>query len=115
MRRSSEGTHRGEVNGIAPTGEKITVTGIAISPFAGHKLVDSWVHWDAFGLLEQLGRSSGTRQAKGAAQSALLQSWRTALYELILAKCARRIDPKDASRGNRARDRSHSHQNDGGS
>jgi steroid delta-isomerase-like uncharacterized protein len=68
LRWSAQGTHRGELNGIAPTGKKTTVTGITISRFAGHKLVEGWVYWDALGLLQQLGAIPAPAKAQGAGQ-----------------------------------------------
>ena len=51
----AEGTHEGELMGLAPTGAKVTVEGIAIDRFEGGKVVESWNHWDNLGLLQQLG------------------------------------------------------------
>jgi steroid delta-isomerase-like uncharacterized protein len=57
IRWSSRGTHRGEFQGIAPTGKQITVTGITISRFADGKIAESWVGFDTQDLLRQLGVS----------------------------------------------------------
>jgi len=54
-RWSSRGTHKGELNGIAPTGKQVSLTGISIARFAGGKIVEGWVNWDALGLMQQLG------------------------------------------------------------
>jgi len=54
-RWSCRGTHKGELNGIAPTGKQIAVTGMSIARFSGGKMVEGWVNWDALGLLQQLG------------------------------------------------------------
>lgn len=54
MRWTSRGTHRGPLLAIAPTGKKATVSGMTIGRFAGGKLVEGWVNWDALGLLQQL-------------------------------------------------------------
>jgi steroid delta-isomerase-like uncharacterized protein len=53
-RWSSRGTHRGPLSGIAPTGKTVTVSGITINRFAGGKIVEGWVNWDALGMLQQL-------------------------------------------------------------
>lgn len=49
------GTHRGDFQGIAPTGRPITVTGIVYSRFDGGKWVEDWANADALGMLQQLG------------------------------------------------------------
>jgi steroid delta-isomerase-like uncharacterized protein len=54
-RWSASGTHRGELNGIAPTNKKITISGVSVVRFAGRKIAEGWVNWDALGLLQQLG------------------------------------------------------------
>lgn len=55
MRWSSSGTHRGELQGIAPTGKAITSSGISISLIANGKIIEERVNWDNFGLMKQLG------------------------------------------------------------
>ena len=54
-RWSGRGTHKGELNGIAPTGKQITISGISIGRFAGGKMAEAWVNWDALGFMQQLG------------------------------------------------------------
>lgn len=54
-RWSSSGTHRGELQGIAPTGKQIISSGISISLIANGKIVEERVNWDNFGLMKQLG------------------------------------------------------------
>lgn len=49
------GTHKGTFRGIAPTGKRVAFTGTVIFRVANGKLQESWVNWDALGLLEQLG------------------------------------------------------------
>jgi steroid delta-isomerase-like uncharacterized protein len=49
------GTHRGELFGIAPTGKRVTVTGMALSRIENGKIVETWNHFDALGQLQQLG------------------------------------------------------------
>ncbi len=51
----ARGTHRGSFRGIAATGKKIEVTGIAIDRVLDGKRVVGWVEWDMLGLLQQLG------------------------------------------------------------
>ena len=49
------GTHRGELMGIAPTGQAVRVSGIEINRIADGKIAESWAMSDLRGLLEQLG------------------------------------------------------------
>ncbi len=50
-----QGTHQGELMGIAPTGNRITITGITIHRIADAKIVEEWSNWDALGLMQQIG------------------------------------------------------------
>ncbi len=53
------GTHEGSLMGIQPTGRRCTSEGISVARFAGGKVVEDWVQWDALGLMRQLGASLG--------------------------------------------------------
>jgi predicted ester cyclase len=55
VRWHSEGTHRGELAGLAPTGVRGSVTGISIDRWKDGKVVESWTEWDNLGLARQLG------------------------------------------------------------
>ena len=50
-----QGTHQGELMGIAPTGNQVTVTGIEIDRISGGKIEETWVSYDALGMMQQLG------------------------------------------------------------
>lgn len=54
-RWTSTGTHRGQLMGIPPTGNRVTITGITMERFENGRIVDVTVSWDALGLLNQLG------------------------------------------------------------
>ena len=54
-RFSMGGTHKGEFMGIAPTNKQSQLTGISIERLAGGKVVETWVNWDALGMMQQLG------------------------------------------------------------
>ncbi len=41
--------------GVAPTGKEVTFSGLILNRLAGGKIVAWWGHWDAVGLLQQLG------------------------------------------------------------
>lgn len=55
LRWHSEGTHRGELAGLAPTGARVSVTGISIDQWRDGKVVEAWVEWDNLGLGRQVG------------------------------------------------------------
>jgi steroid delta-isomerase-like uncharacterized protein len=55
LRWHSEGTHRGELAGLAPTGAQGSVTGISIDQWKDGKVVETWTEWDNLGLARQLG------------------------------------------------------------
>ena len=54
-RWSCHGTHKGDLNGLAPTGKQIHITGMSIVRFSQDKMVEGYVNWDALGLMQQLG------------------------------------------------------------
>ncbi len=49
------GTHRGEFQGIPPTGKQVTITGIAISRIEGGRVVEDWEELNMLGLMQQIG------------------------------------------------------------
>ncbi len=51
----AQGTHQGELMGIAPTGNRVTITGITIHRIEDGKIVEEWENWDALGMMQQLG------------------------------------------------------------
>jgi predicted ester cyclase len=55
VRYTFSGTHEGNYMGIAPTGKKVTATGIRFSRVAGDKLQESWNYMDRLSVLVQLG------------------------------------------------------------
>jgi steroid delta-isomerase-like uncharacterized protein len=55
LRWHSEGTHRGELAGLAPTGVHASATGISIDRWQDGKIVEAWAEWDNMGLARQLG------------------------------------------------------------
>jgi predicted ester cyclase len=65
-RWSCHGTHKGELNGIAPTGKQFTISGVTIAHFENGKMIEGWVNWDTFGLMQQLGLLPATAPAKVA-------------------------------------------------
>lgn len=54
-RWTCRGAHKGELNGIAPTGKQISISGVTVARVASGKIVEGWVNWDALSLMQQLG------------------------------------------------------------
>ena len=54
-RITASGTHKGELMGIAPTGKRVSISGIVITQFRAGKQVESWSSYDQLGMLQQLG------------------------------------------------------------
>jgi steroid delta-isomerase-like uncharacterized protein len=54
-RWSCRGTHKGDLNGIAPTGKQITLYGVTVARISNGKMAEGFVSWDALGLMQQLG------------------------------------------------------------
>jgi predicted ester cyclase len=61
------GTHKGEFMGVRPTNRKVSVEGITMHYLGNGKIIDSYVSWDALGLLRQLGAFPALAQPKSAA------------------------------------------------
>jgi predicted ester cyclase len=72
LRWHSEGTHRGELAGLAPTGARGSVTGISIDQWKDGKLVETWNEWDNLGLARQVG-AAPPEGSVGEKVGALLQ------------------------------------------
>ena len=66
-RFSSQGTHQGEFLGIAPTGNRVRVTGIDIARVEEGKIVESWSEADMLGMMTQLGVIPEPGQSEEAA------------------------------------------------
>lgn len=54
-RWTGRGTHQGELMGIAPTSRQVTASGISIHRISDGKIAETWTHYDALGMLRQLG------------------------------------------------------------
>ena len=66
-RFSSQGTHQGEFMGIAPTGNRVRVTGIDIDRVVEGKIVEHWSEADLLGMMTQLGVISKPGQSEETA------------------------------------------------
>jgi predicted ester cyclase len=50
------GVHTGTFVDTAPTGNKVTWTGIAIDRFENGKIAESWIDWDKYRFLQGIGQ-----------------------------------------------------------
>jgi steroid delta-isomerase-like uncharacterized protein len=57
------GTQTGPFAGVAPTGKRVLITGIAISRVANGRITEQWDQADMLGLLQQLGALPDPGQA----------------------------------------------------
>lgn len=54
-RVTTEGTHKGEFQGVAPTGKKVRSSVIAINRIVDNKIAERWTELDSFGIMQQIG------------------------------------------------------------
>jgi len=69
-RWSCRGTHKGDLNGIAPTGKQFTISGVTAARVSNGKIAEGFVNWDALGLMQQLGVVPQLGKAKTQAVAA---------------------------------------------
>lgn len=48
--------------GIPPTGKVVAMTGIMTTRIAGGRIEEAWEHYDARGMMQQLGVAPGPNQ-----------------------------------------------------
>ena len=63
---SFTGTHKGEFMGVPATNKKVSIEGVTIHEIANGKIMDSYVNWDTWGLMQQLGVVSAPRKPQSA-------------------------------------------------
>jgi len=66
-RWSCRGTHNGDLNGIAPTGKQVLISGVIIARFTNGKMSEGFVNWDALSLMKQLGVFTELAKTKATA------------------------------------------------
>jgi predicted ester cyclase len=49
-----QGTHTNDLMRIGPSGKKVDIAGIRVDRIAGGRIVESWAHLDALGMLRQI-------------------------------------------------------------
>ncbi|WP_306052487.1 ester cyclase [Natronococcus wangiae] len=55
LRYTAHGTHEGELLGLEPTGERVSVSGMEMYRVEDGKIVEMWTSYDALGLFQELG------------------------------------------------------------
>ena len=50
-----EGTHKGNLGNIPPTGNRVRVKGINIARISNRQIIEEYMSWDTLGLMKQLG------------------------------------------------------------
>jgi len=68
LRWRCKGTQRGELQGIAPTGKPVNVSGTAIYRFSSGKIVEEHNVWDTLLLMQQIGAVGQLGQAQRASR-----------------------------------------------
>ena len=54
-RWTADGTHRGELMGLAGTGKRVSVQGVVISRLKEGQIVEDYETYDVHGMMRQLG------------------------------------------------------------
>ena len=57
------GTHRGELMGVAPTGNRVTVGAFTLHRFSGGRIAEDLANYDALGMMRQIGAIPSPEQA----------------------------------------------------
>jgi steroid delta-isomerase-like uncharacterized protein len=61
---SYRGTHTGPFMGYPPTGKPVNITGMDIMRYRDGQVIELWSQFDDLGLLQQLGRFTGSGDAR---------------------------------------------------
>ena len=60
----ASGTHQGELMGIAPTGNRVTVAGTSVERVVDGKIEETWENYDALGMMQQIGAIPSPEEAQ---------------------------------------------------
>jgi steroid delta-isomerase-like uncharacterized protein len=62
-RWTGRGTNTGELMGLPPTGRQVTIEGISYARITDDNVRETWITWDTFALMQQLGAVPDTMPA----------------------------------------------------
>jgi steroid delta-isomerase-like uncharacterized protein len=60
----ASGTHQGDLMGIAPTGNRVTVAGTSVERIVNGKIEETWDNYDALGMMQQIGAIPSPEEAQ---------------------------------------------------
>ena len=60
----ASGTHQGDFMGIAPSGNRVTVSGTSIERIVEGQIEETWDNYDALGMMQQIGAVSSPEEAQ---------------------------------------------------
>src|SRR4028119_403429 len=60
----ASGTHQGDMMGIAPTGNRVTVAGTSVERIVDGKIEETWDNYDALGMMQQIGAIPSLEEAQ---------------------------------------------------
>ena len=60
----ASGTHQGDMMGIAPSGNRVTVSGTSIERIVDGKIEETWDNYDALGMMQQIGAVPSPEEAQ---------------------------------------------------
>lgn len=64
VRWRAEGTHRGELQGVAATGKRVSFAGVDIFRVANGRIAEGWSSYDRLGILQQIGAMPTSGQGR---------------------------------------------------
>lgn len=63
-RWTAVGTHQGELLGVAPSSNRMEITGITIDRIEDGKIVETWNNFDQLGMMRQIGAMPAPEQSE---------------------------------------------------
>jgi len=63
VRYTLEGTHEGELFGVSPTGQRLSIKSISVERVSDGKIIEHWRVTDSLDMMQQLGAISTPEHA----------------------------------------------------
>jgi len=57
-------THQGDLMGLAPTGNRVTVVGTSVERIVDGQIEETWDNCDALGMMQQIGALPSSEEAQ---------------------------------------------------